>query len=169
MAAGLGASLATAGPAAARSTPANTTATDLGAVVVTGRLEQDIAVQLAKQGVRVDVVTAAEIKNGQYVDVAQSLRTTAPGLYIEPKNGPFDYVQLSLQGSRTTDVLWLVDGVRINNRLYGGTTPLDTLPASMRGIDNTSGFQGGPAPPCTIGTSAGRGRDRFGTSWCSPC
>ena len=24
-----------------------------------------------------------------------------------------------------------MDGVRINNRLYGGTTPLDTLPASM--------------------------------------
>ena len=34
------------------------------------------------------------------------------------------------QGSRTEDVLWLVDGVRINNRLYAGTTPLDTLPAS---------------------------------------
>ena len=24
-----------------------------------------------------------------------------------------------------------MDGVRINNRLYGGTTPLDTLPAAM--------------------------------------
>ena len=28
-------------------------------------------------------------------------------------------------------MLWLVDGVRINNRLYGATTPLDTLPAAM--------------------------------------
>src|SRR6202012_382383 len=48
-----------------------------------------------------------------------------------PKNGPFDYVDISLQGSRTSDVLWLVDGVRINNRLYGSTPPLDTLPAPM--------------------------------------
>jgi outer membrane cobalamin receptor len=100
-------------------------------VVVTGKLEREIPTQLAKQGVRVDVVSAATIKNNQFIDVAQSLQTTVPGLYVSPKNGPFDYVQVSLQGSRTEDVLWLVDGVRINNRLYGGTTPLDTLPASM--------------------------------------
>ena len=115
----------------AQSAPADTTATPVGEVVVTGRLERDIPVQLAKQGVRVDIVTAATVKNGDYVDVAQSLQTTVPGLYVAPKNGPFDYVQVSLQGSRTEDVLWLVDGVRINNRRYGGTTPLDTLPASM--------------------------------------
>ena len=53
------------------------------------------------------------------------------GLYISPKNGPFDYVDISLLGSRTQDVLWLLDGVRLNNRLYGGTTPLDTFPASL--------------------------------------
>jgi outer membrane cobalamin receptor len=100
-------------------------------LVVTGKLEQEIPTQLAKQGVRVDVVTAKTILNNQYVDIAQSLQTTVPGLYVSPKNGPFDYVQVSLQGSRTSDVLWLVDGVRINNRLYAGTTPLDTLPASM--------------------------------------
>jgi vitamin B12 transporter len=100
-------------------------------IVVTGKLEEELPTQLAKQGVRVDVVTAAAIKNSQFVDVAQSLVTTVPGLYIAPKNGPFDYVQVSLQGSRTEDVLWLVDGVRINNRLYGGTTPLDTLPSAM--------------------------------------
>jgi vitamin B12 transporter len=100
-------------------------------VVVTGKLEEELPTQLAKQGVRVDIVTAATIRNGEYTDVAQSLQTTVPGLYVAPKNGPFDYVQVSLQGSRTQDVLWLVDGVRINNRLYGGTTPLDTLPASI--------------------------------------
>ena len=100
-------------------------------IVVTGRLEEELPTQLAKQGVRVDVVDAATIKNAQYIDVAQALQTTVPGLYIAPKNGPFDYVRISLQGSRTQDVLWLEDGVRLNNRLYGGTTPLDTLPASM--------------------------------------
>ncbi len=40
-------------------------------------------------------------------------------------------MDVSLLGSRTADVLWMVDGVRINNRLYAGTTPLDTMPAGM--------------------------------------
>ncbi len=75
--------------------------------------------------------SAEQIRNGGYLDIAQTLQAQTPGLYISPKNGPFDYADVSFLGSRTQDVLWLVDGVRINNRLYGGTTPLDTLPASM--------------------------------------
>ena len=54
-----------------------------------------------------------------------------PGLYVAPKNGPFDYVNCSLQGSRCEDVLWLVDGVRTANRLYNTTSPLDTIPSNM--------------------------------------
>ena len=54
-----------------------------------------------------------------------------PGLYVAPKNGAFDYINCSLQGSRCEDILWLVDGVRTANRLYNTTTPLDTIPASM--------------------------------------
>ena len=100
-------------------------------VLITGRLEEMLPQQLSQYGTRVDVVTAVEIQNGGYLDVVQSLQNFVPGLYIAPKNGPFDYVDVSLQGSRTQDVLWLVDGVRINNRLYGTTTPLDTLPAAM--------------------------------------
>ena len=122
----LAASLTVGAAASAQTAPAAS-----GEVVVTGKLEEELPTQLAKQGVRVDVVDAATIKNGEYVDVAQALQTTVPGLYIAPKSGPFDYVRVSLQGSRTEDVLWLVGGVRINNRLYAGTTPIDTLPASM--------------------------------------
>ena len=104
---------------------------DLQQVVVTGHLEEDLPLDLQKTGTRVDTITAAQIRNGGYIDVAQSLQALTPGLYLSPKSGPFDYVDVSFLGSRTQDVLWLVDGVRINNRLYGGTTPLDTLPASM--------------------------------------
>jgi outer membrane cobalamin receptor len=128
---GLGVGLGAFGVAVAQTSEIDPNAPTVEQVVVTGKLEAELPVQLAKQGTRVDVVTAADIKNNGYVDVAQSLQTTVPGLYVSPKNGPFDYVQVSLQGSRTEDVLWLVDGVRINNRLYGGTTPLDTLPSSM--------------------------------------
>ncbi len=100
-------------------------------VTVTGHLEEDLPIDLSHYGTRVDVVTAEQIANGGYLDVAGALQHLVPGLYISPKNGPFDYVDISLQGSRTADVLWLVDGVRINNRLYGSTPPLDTLPAPM--------------------------------------
>jgi outer membrane cobalamin receptor len=100
-------------------------------VTITGRLEEDLPARLAELGTRVNTVTAGEIQNGGYLDVGQSLQTLVPGLFIAPKNGPFDYVDISFQGSRTSDVLWTVDGVRINNRLYAGTTPIDTLPASM--------------------------------------
>jgi vitamin B12 transporter len=100
-------------------------------VVITGRLEEDLPARLAQAGTRVETITSVEIQNSGALDIAQALPSQIPGLYISPKNGPFDYVDISLQGSRTQDVLWLVDGVRINNRLYGGTTPLDTLPAAM--------------------------------------
>jgi len=106
-------------------------AEELAQVVVTGHLEEDLPIDLQKYGTRVDTVDAEEIRNGGYLDISQTLGALTPGLYISPKNGPFDYADVSFLGSRTQDVLWLVDGVRINNRLYGGTTPLDTLPASM--------------------------------------
>src|SRR5437868_12856015 len=103
----------------------------LAQVVVTGRLEEDLPLDLERYGTRVDTVSAEQIRNGGYVDVAQTLQALTPGLYISPKNGPFDYADISFLGSRTQDVLWLVDGVRVNNRLYGTTPPTDTLPASM--------------------------------------
>jgi vitamin B12 transporter len=63
--------------------------------------------------------------------VAEALQAQTPGLYIAANAGPFNYVNVSLQGSRKQDGLWLVDDIRINNRLYAGMTPLDTIPASM--------------------------------------
>jgi vitamin B12 transporter len=119
-------------------------ASPLDEVVVTAKsLEEELPQQLAQYGTHLDTISAAKIQNGGYIDVAGALEALAPGLYITSKNGPFDYVQISLQGSRTPDVLWLVDGVRINNRLYAGTTPLDTIPASM--IERIEVLDGGQA------------------------
>jgi len=116
----------------------------LDEVVVTAKsLEEELPQQLAQYGIHVDIITAAQIKDGGYIDVASALEALAPALYISSKNGPFDYVQISLQGSRTEDVLWLVDGIRINNRLYAGTTPLDTIPANM--IERIEVLDGGQA------------------------
>jgi len=118
--------------------------TTLEEVTVTAnRLEEELPQELAKSGTRVETISAAQIRDGGYADVASALQSLAPGLYLGPKNGPFDYVDASFQGSRTGDILWLVDGVRINNRLYNGTTPLDTLPASM--VERIEIIQGGQA------------------------
>lgn len=119
-------------------------ADQLQEVVVTAKsLETQLPQQLAQYGTQVNTVSAAQILTGGYIDVAQALEAQTPGLYISSKNGPFDYVQISLQGSRTSDVLWLVDDIRINNRLYAGTTPLDTIPASM--IERIEVLDGGQA------------------------
>lgn len=119
-------------------------------VQIWGQLEEGLADELAAYGSRVDIVTAEDIKNGGYVDSTQVLQMQVPGLYLAPKNGPFDYVNASLLGGRRTDIIWLVDGVRISNRLYTTTTPLDTIPASM--IDKIEVLKGGQS--LFYGTSA---------------
>jgi vitamin B12 transporter len=122
-------------------------------VVSTNRLEETLPEELSKYGMRLETVTRADVRNGSYVDVTQSLQALAPGLYLQPKNGPFDYSDISLQGSRTGDVLWLVDGVRINNRLYSGTPPLDTVPSSV--VERLEVLEGGQSLFYGTGAVAG--------------
>jgi vitamin B12 transporter len=111
--------------------------------VVAPKLEEELPQIIERTGVRAQTITAVEIQNGGYYDVAQALQALVPGLFLTPKAGPFDYVTASLQGSRTNEILWLVDGVRISNRLYNGTTPLDTIPAHMvERIEILEGGQG---------------------------
>lgn len=99
--------------------------------VIGQRLEETTPQQLAQFGNRLETITPEALELGGFDDIGQAMQMSVPGLYVAPKNGPFDYVNCSLQGSRCTDVLWLVDGVRTANRLYDTTTPLDTIPANM--------------------------------------
>lgn len=110
-------------------------------VVTAKRLEESLPLELAEYGNRVQVIEAEAIEKRAINDVAQALQLLAPSLHIQPKAGAFDYVDISLQGSRTNEVLWLIDGVRITNRLYNGTTPLDTIPAAM--IERIEVLEGG--------------------------
>lgn len=134
-----------AGPAAAHDV------VDPDDIVVRG-LEASLPQDLARYGSDIAVVGEAEIRNEGAVDVAEAL-AAVPGLYVKAGSGPFSYVDISLQGSRTQDVLWTVDGVRINNRLYGGTSPNDTLPASM--IERIEILKGGES--LFYGTQAAAG------------
>ncbi|HLF11580.1 MAG TPA: TonB-dependent receptor [Gammaproteobacteria bacterium] len=99
--------------------------------VIGQRLEETTPQQLAQFGNRLEMLTADQLQLGGFDDLSQALQMQVPGLYVAPKNGPFDYMNCSLQGSRCEDVLWLVDGVRTANRLYNTTAPLDTIPAHM--------------------------------------
>jgi vitamin B12 transporter len=110
-------------------------------IVAAPKLEEELPQEIERAGSRVQTITSADIENGGYDDVGQALQAMVPGLFLTPKAGAFDYVFASLQGSRTSEILWLVDGVRISNRLYNGTTPIDTLPAAM--IERIEVIEGG--------------------------
>lgn len=139
-------------PALAQTGPASglSGGPDVETVHVWGQLEESLADELAKYGSRVEVVTGEDIKKGGFDDASQALQMKVPGLYVAPKNGAFDYVNVSLLGGRRQDVIWLLDGVRISNRLYTTTTPLDTIPAHM--IDKIEVLKGGQS--LFYGTSA---------------
>lgn len=114
---------------------------DLDEVVITGRLEETLPQELSRYGSRVETISAQEVQRGGYNDIAQTMQALTPGLYISPLSGAFDYVELSFQGSRGSELLWLVDGIRLNNRLYSTTTPLDTIPAHL--VERIEVLEGG--------------------------
>jgi outer membrane cobalamin receptor len=117
--------------------------TEVQAVQVTARnLEDTLPEQLAQTGVKVEVISGQQIRNGGYLDAASALQTLAPGLWVLPEDGPFSTnTDLSILGSRTQDVLLLIDGVRINNRLFTTNVNLDTVPAGI--VDHIEVLDGG--------------------------
>ena len=149
--------LATAPAASAQSGPAPDA--DKDTVVIVGlTLEETLPQELEKYGSDLEVVTSEEIRNQVYIDAQQAMQMKVPGLFVAPRGGPFSYMDISLQGSRTQDMLLLVDGVRINNRLYS-TTMSDTLPASM--IERIEVLKGGQS--LFYGTSSAAGVINFVT------
>ena len=104
-------------------------------------VESTTVADMARYGSKVDIVTREQIERaGPGADVSRVMQMFIPGLYVAPKNGPFDYGTYSLLGGRNDDTLILLDGVRLNNRLYGGLY-LDTLPANA--IERIEVLKGG--------------------------
>lgn len=122
-------------------------------VVVVGQtIEETLPQELSKYGSDLEIVTSEEIRNQLFVDAQQAMQMAVPGLYVNPASGPFSYMDISLQGSRTQDMMFTVDGVRLNNRLYSGTMS-DTLPSSM--IERIEVLKGGQS--LFYGTQAASG------------
>lgn len=104
-------------------------------------VESTTVAEMAQYGSKVEIVTREQIERaGPAADVSRVMQMFIPGLYVAPKNGPFDYGTYSLLGGRNDDTLILLDGVRLNNRLYGGLY-LDTLPANA--IERIEMLKGG--------------------------
>lgn len=77
------------------------------AIVVTGvSLEETLPRELARYGSDIETVSDQQVRDRGDVDVASALKNVS-GLYIVPASGPFSYVDVALQGSRTQDVLWV--------------------------------------------------------------
>lgn len=106
-------------------------------------IEETATSDLARLGWEMEVVTREQIERaGPSADVTRVLQRYVPGLYVAPKTGPFDYATYSLRGSRSADILILLDGVRLNNRLYGGLY-IDTIStAAIERIEVVKGAQG---------------------------
>lgn len=140
-------------PAAFAQTGPSEPETARDTVLIVGQtIEETLPQELEKYGSDVEVTDSEEIKDKGFVDVAQALQMDTPGLFLAQRGGPFSYLDISLQGSRTQDMLFLVDGVRINNRLYSGTIT-DTLPASM--VERIEVLKGGQS--LYYGTQAAAG------------
>lgn len=104
-------------------------------------LEETLPAELSNYGSQLEVIDRQTLDQTGMSDVSQALERLVPGLFVSPGAGRGSYVDVSLDGSRTKDVLWLIDGVRINNRLYGSTTPLDSITTQM--IDHIEVLKGG--------------------------
>ena len=135
-----GATLLGAGPAWAQDED-DAQAADEPIIVLGDRLEEQTPEALEEYGSRREVIDSEQIDQAGFDDTGQALQMLVPGLYVAPKSGAFDYVNVSLLGSRRTEVLFTLDGVRMGNRLYTTTTPLDSMPSSM--IERIEVLKGG--------------------------
>lgn len=98
-------------------------ATTLGQVVVTAtRTAQTQDATLAP----VTVITRAEIELLQPSSL-QDLLNDTPGMAISNQGGPGKQTSMFLRGTNATQVLVLVDGIRVGNAT-SGTTPVQDIP-----------------------------------------
>src|SRR5690242_8326082 len=95
-----GAAMLAASPAwaqdAGAGTPTQTSEEDNGDILVlANKLEESTPEEIEKYGSRLDVVDGERIDQAGFVDAAGALQFLAPGVFLTPKSGAFDYVQVS--------------------------------------------------------------------------
>jgi outer membrane cobalamin receptor len=96
-----------------------------------------MSAELAEYGHHVQVIQGEKILERGYLDVADALNAMVPGLRILSRSRG-DYSYYTMNGN--SYVLWLLDGVRLNNRLTGSAY-IDTISIHM--IDRIEVLMGG--------------------------
>ncbi|MFQ6370278.1 TonB-dependent receptor plug domain-containing protein [Shewanella sp. YIC-542] len=106
------------------------------------RYQDDSIVAGSHTGQSLTVISHDMIVEAGAVDINEILNQFVPGLYANGRNGRHTDTDYSLQGSRPVDILWLVDGNRLNNRLYGSTYTDSINPMMIERIEVIKGAQG---------------------------
>ncbi|QFU22245.1 TonB-dependent receptor [Shewanella eurypsychrophilus] len=88
------------------------------------------------------VISSDMIVQAGSIDINKILTQFVPGLFANGRAGRHTDTDYSLQGSRPQDILWLVDGNRLNNRLYGSTYTDTINPMMIERIEVIKGGQG---------------------------
>ncbi|EOA8958758.1 TonB-dependent receptor plug domain-containing protein [Vibrio harveyi] len=89
-------------------------------------IEESLVLEQSYLGGNLVIVDREKLEQFGQSDINDILNQFVPGLFSSGRNGRYDSGYYSLQGSRKKDILWLIDGNRLNNRLYGGIH-LDSL------------------------------------------
>lgn len=139
---------------------------NLDEIVVTAtRIEQPLKQTLSST----TVITQEDITNSQAADVPTILRSVA-GVEIAQNGGYGKTSSLFLRGANSTQVLVLVDGVRINSATTGTASIQDIMLDQVERIEivrgNVSSIYGSDAigGVVQIFTKRGKGEPRFNTS-----
>ncbi|HEU0188292.1 MAG TPA: TonB-dependent receptor [Gallionellaceae bacterium] len=134
-------------------------------VVTATRIEQPLGKTLAST----TVLTRDDIRNSQAPDVAAILRTVA-GVEIAQNGGTGKPASMFLRGSNDTQVLVLLDGVRVNSATLGTTSIEHLMLDQIERIEvvrgNVSSLYGSEAigGVIQIFTKRGRGAPAFNVS-----
>ena len=119
-------------------------------VVKARKIEERLSAELGEYGHPVEIITGEEIEDAGFVDINRALEAMVPGFFSVTKSGFGDYSYSSLHGSR--EILYLLDGVRMNNRLYGSGY-LDSI--SVHNIERIEILKGGEGLFYGTGARAG--------------
>ncbi|WP_299807951.1 TonB-dependent siderophore receptor [uncultured Shewanella sp.] len=92
-------------------------------------------------GSDVTIISNEMIHAAGGVDINKILSQFVPGLFANGRAGRHTDTDYSLQGSRPQDILWLLDGNRLNNRLYGSTYTDSINPMLIERIEVIKGPQ----------------------------
>ncbi|CAM3594866.1 TonB-dependent receptor plug domain-containing protein [Parendozoicomonas haliclonae] len=110
--------------------------------VEASRIEETLSSEQAMYGYKLETVDRKQIEESGIEDINGLLRKFVPGLAVTGGAGRFDYGSYSLQGSRSQDILWMIDGVRVNNRLFGSAYMDSVSSAMIERIEVLKGGQG---------------------------